>query len=387
MNNKTVVADGVNIGIRLGNFCIRREYETPYNHGSVGLHTNQAQGQQQLAVGSAFQSRVMIPHVRTRKSLHTLLAGQTISWAESDEIQDWITEHRKSLLPYIKFKKSHVRVRTYERVSASAQKRSHRCLKCVFAHVYIRSSVFPDTVICTSQDGQQWASLDISDDLRKIWRHWASGAPELVFLPTPVFEAVSTLLSGGELTEQQRHQISVYSHGVHLLMLQDESHRGVSDSLKALLADSLRIAMRCLVAEVHVPSKEYSTSTKYSPFETMIREGVWAPSHPVTTLLPTYKADILNSIQNEKRRNIKQSERAQADKEATDLLVEQHKLRGVTCVKYKTRYRSLSPGLFTVFCLGCGICEAWEMMKCAESPATFFRMLAHRFWGQPVQTV
>ena len=54
--------------------------------------------------------------------------------------------------------------------------------------------------------------------------------------------------------------------------------------------------------------------------------------------------------------------------------------RKLNFVSVRTIKGSSSPGLFTVFCLHCKICVAWELMEDTESPATAFRMFALRAW-------
>ena len=77
-----------------------------------------------------------------------------------------------------------------------------------------------------------------------------------------------------------------------------------------------------------------------------------------------------------RRRKGAENDRVDADK----ILRDQSKMMGETCNKYKSRQRAITPGPFTVFCRGCGVCEAFEMMPIAESPLTAFRMFAHRAW-------
>ena len=69
---------------------------------------------------------------------------------------------------------------------------------------------------------------------------------------------------------------------------------------------------------------------------------------------------------------------SQEREEVIQTLRAETKRTGVTCNKYKERHSVLTPGLFTVFCLHCKMCVAWELMEDSESPATAFRMFAHR---------
>jgi len=122
-------------------------------------------------------------------------------------------------------------------------------------------------------------------------------------------------------------------------------------------------------------SLPYKASSEHE-FETFLRTGTWASHNPVMRTLPWYRRDYENYVSRVMGTNIKDKER----KEAMRTLREETKRTGVTCNKYKEKNCALTPGLFTVFCLHCKICVAWELMEDTESPATAFRMFAHRAW-------
>lgn len=111
----------------------------------------------------------------------------------------------------------------------------------------------------------------------------------------------------------------------------------------------------------------------------MVRTGVFAPQHAVFQTLPHFKQDY----HNEQVRLKAAAKSVQKTAERTDAvakLTEQAKLMGLSCSKSKTSHRALTPGIFTVFCAGCGKCVLFEMMDHAECPLTPFRIFSHRAW-------
>jgi len=111
-------------------------------------------------------------------------------------------------------------------------------------------------------------------------------------------------------------------------------------------------------------------------FEQFVRSCSYSPCHPIIRTFPRFKYDHL-AEQSKTRRDLKKA--AEAAAVANQLRTESERL-GKTCNKYKTRQRALTPGLFTVFCGGCGVCLSFEMMPVCESPVTAFRTFAHRAW-------
>jgi hypothetical protein len=96
--------------------------------------------------------------------------------------------------------------------------------------------------------------------------------------------------------------------------------------------------------------------------------------------LPWFRRDYENYVSGVRRQHDKEKERA----EVTLTLREETTRTGATCNKYKERNSALTPGLFTVFCLHCKICVAWELMENTEFPATVFRMIVHRAWTRQI---
>lgn len=108
----------------------------------------------------------------------------------------------------------------------------------------------------------------------------------------------------------------------------------------------------------------------------MIRSGSYFPGHPVFRRLPFCRHDYL--IEQAYARRV--GAKTEAQKAALEVLLSERLKMGVTCNKYKEKSSKLTAGLFTVFCLGCSVCVGFEMMEDPESPATPFRIFAHRAW-------
>ena len=53
----------------------------------------------------------------------------------------------------------------------------------------------------------------------------------------------------------------------------------------------------------------------------------------------------------------------------------------LTCNKYKHKVgKRITPGLFTFFCLQCGVCVGFELFDAVESPGRAFLTFALRAW-------
>ena len=63
-----------------------------------------------------------------------------------------------------------------------------------------------------------------------------------------------------------------------------------------------------------------------------------------------------------------------------------HPRGGPTCTKYQYKHRRLTPGLFWIYCLECGVCIGFFVMDRAESPRTLFDVLFTR-WERPPEVV
>jgi hypothetical protein len=183
--------------------------------------------------------------------------------------------------------------------------------------------------------------------------------------------------SGGSFSQQDMESIVMFGDALHDLIVYDcveNQHSDVvqegkvSRDLVALLKLCLRVARASLRSTSRVESGQSVTQPfdrrlhYRNDFEEFIRTGVYAPSHPVIRTFPYFRQDYLAHMDSSRRRKAGQEQKC----EAAEILRKQSERMGQTCNKYKTRQRALTPGLFTVFCGGCGVCEAFEMMPIAE---------------------
>jgi len=206
-------------------------------------------------------------------------------------------------------------------------------------------------------------------------------------MPPLVMDIINGVItSGGKLPAEAKdmEKLNIYGDGLFALIKHDGKLHPVPRAAGMISADMLRLltvsfslAKACGVSDGTAAPLGKFRYSDMAPFEEMVRTGSFAGAeHPIIRTLPFFRQDYLLQ-QAAKRTGVKKN--AERD-EAMRELSEQTLKLGATCHKYKTRYRALTPGLFTVFCAGCGMCEAFELMPCAESPLTAFRMFAHRAW-------
>mmetsp|Transcript_31883 Transcript_31883/g.78205 ORF Transcript_31883/g.78205 Transcript_31883/m.78205 type:complete len:217 (-) Transcript_31883:307-957(-) len=203
-------------------------------------------------------------------------------------------------------------------------------------------------------------------------------------MPPPCMPVVEQAIQNKVLDAAGMRVICMYGHGLHSLIENDRKLNSIraqegrlSSALVRVLAVSLGLARACLVANnSQIPETKPWDRPDWTPFEEMVRTGTCAPNNPVVQTLPHFRQDFLNDKKKAKARGDKDTER----EVCTKILREQAAFTADTCTKYKMRHRALTPGLFTVFCGGCGRCLAWELMACTESPATPFKLFALRAW-------
>jgi len=224
---------------------------------------------------------------------------------------------------------------------------------------------------------------------------------EIKFIPPVVFPLIRQMVQDGLVPNSPvRTQVIQYARGVSHLMELDSflnpaaAQTGkLSDDLRNLLSVTLRLAEATLLLKAPVvredlgkphqlTSKPYCPSNpKATPFEVMIRTGSWFPGNPVIRTLPYFMADYLAQM----ARKSKSCRKAPADRTAAmNKAIEEHmqriQMEGTLCTKYKTSFRALTPGIFAVFCVRCGVCVGFEMMSHAESTLVPFRIFCHRMW-------
>ena len=250
-------------------------------------------------------------------------------------------------------------------------------------------------------DGSCRLSQDVGY-IQPVICHWACPDPELKLTPPAVFEAVDDIISTSCVSAKSISAIHKYAHGLLLLINHEVNNHDkstlpvigsrLSSCLLDVMALSLKVARAGLKSkglgvkkeqQMGVPTAAYQCTYKHE-FDAMVRTGCYMPNRPLLRTLPWFWYDYLNSLERQKR----VWERACNHKAECVQEVQNHlMLLGETCNKHKTTHRALLPGMFTVFCVGCGMCEGFEIMPVAESPMTAFHIFTQRAWTDQDYTV
>ena len=242
-------------------------------------------------------------------------------------------------------------------------------------------------------------SLSLVKSLTTSSKMFATG--EIKFIPPVVFPLIRKMVHNGLVPiSPVCAQIIQYAPGViHLIQLDSSLNPAaaqngkLSDDLLNLLTITLGLAEATLLPKApvvnadvgrphQITSKPYCPSNpNATPFEVMIRTGSWFPRNPVIRTVPSFMADHLAQMARKSKSNSKASmnRRASMDKDMEEQL-QRIQMEGTLCIKYKTSFRALTPGIFAVFCAGCGVCVGFEMMSHAESTLVPFRIFCHRMW-------
>jgi hypothetical protein len=310
-----------------------------------------------LFKGCDVDNYTMIPASEQRLVLWQLTEGKSVSETRHSSFFQWLREHRPEIEPYIKTKPSGL---------------------------------------------GQHALLDSDSDrdyttIRRVLAHWGCPDPELKFICPPVFKTVRTIIDAdGKIDSSLTQRISLYADGLSSLIEYDgrvhpelAKQGKLSSQLVSLLRVSLHIATssirdktehrkdcngdRISVTQPYIRSSHFDTE-----FEEFVRTGVFSPNHPAMRTFPYFQQDYLAGMSQTRRTNKRRADKAQAQ----HLLRVQSERFGANCNKYKVRTRALTPGLFTVFCGSCGVCEYVELMPRFESPVIAFRVFAHRAWRE-----
>jgi len=332
----TYVFDGVRVGISFNTFHPQRPYERPYNS-----HEVRDQGVRDLYFGCAPASRLMIPGAQNRKTLWDLAAGGQAGEEECSSFESWMQESRPCLLPFI--------------------------------HI---------------SDGR--LDTERVRGILPLLKHWSSTAPESLALPVELVPLLRDIITADDpvLQPAQCAQIQRWSRAVYDLLLvrvtgvehppADTTGYHIDPAVAALLSEMCTLTLKCFEAESgDMETRPWPPRDHVAvhEFEEMIRTASYAPQHPVIRQLPHFRYDRVNAAARRRRCTAALSER---DAEFHALLRMSQSM-GVTCNKYKDRASSrISPGLFTVFCAGCCVCVAFELMACVESPQTAFNIFALR---------
>jgi len=358
------VFDGVTIGFKVSMCHMVRPWELPNDLDhlkSKGFITGHPS---KLFKGCDVENYTMIPSSEQRLVLWQLTEGKTVSEARYLSFIQWLRQHRPEIEPYIRTK---------------------------------------------SSGSGQYALLDVDSDrhyttIRRVLAHWGCPDPELKFISPPLFTTVQSIIDeGGKIDSSRTQRISLYADGLSSLIEYDgrvhpefAKEGKLSTQLVSLLRLSLDIASSSIrgktnsehrkdghgdpisVTQPYIRSSYFDTG-----FEEFVRTGVFSPNHPAMRTFPYFEQDYLAGMSQTRRTNKRQADKAQAQ----HLLRVQSERFGANCNKYKARTRALTPGLFTVFCGSCGVCEYVELMPRFESPVIAFRVFAHRAWTEDDHSV
>lgn len=199
----------------------------------------------------------------------------------------------------------------------------------------------------------------------KVLGHWGCSDPELKLTPPRIFPVLDQILRRKTFTPDNITMISMYADGIHDLIVFDglqhpdlSLESRLSEDMLQLLQLSLNISRNSLHAHSFVRHPDTPVSHPYenkfeTEFEEFMRTGAYSPDHPIIRTFKYFRQDYLA----EKSRLRYKSSSDEARAKALELLKEQSDRQGQTCNKYKTKHSFLTPGIFTVFCAHCGICE------------------------------
>lgn len=376
---------------------MERDYEIPLDYSQ---HLEDGIQATKLALGSELHERLMIPCPYIRRILQQLCSrgskgrgsGQISAYSKL-ELEQWIGEHRKFLMSFLMLETVPQQERKKPpRFVKQGGKRSRVDSDNIHEEEEKDQEVMEAVEIDEGDDAQDtfWLSAK-SVELLQLWAHYASPAPELVFIPHELLITVSDIVYEGMLDVQGGSEISKWSPALHHFLTVVRRWEGdvnmrdfTEDNVKPLGMDARRLLKKSVeLARASMcgqsasnQSEPYTSSRDASEFEDFIRTGTWAPHNPVIRRLPWYRREYENCLSRRRVDKTKDEEKAAA----VQTLSEEVKHTGVTCNKYKERHSALTPGLFTVFCLHCKLCVAFELMENTESPGTAFRMFAHRAW-------
>lgn len=354
------VFDGVTIGFKVSMCHMTRPWERPNDLDylkSIGATTGHPS---KLFKGCDVDTYTMIPASEQRLVLWQLAEGKSVSETRHSSFFQWLGKNRPEIVPYIK---------------------------------------------TTQSAPGRYSLLDSNNEytiIRRVLAHWGCPDPELKFICPPVFKTVQSIIDAdGKIDSSLTQRISLFADGLSSLIEYDgrthpelAKEGKLSSQLVSLLRVSLQIAKssirnktecrkdsngeRISVTQPYIRSSHFQTE-----FEEFVRTGVYSPKHPAMRTFPYFQQDYLAGMSQTRRRNMRDAVKA----EAQHLLRVQSERFGANCNKYKVRTRALTPGLFTVFCGPCGVCEYVELMPRFESPVIAFRVFAHRAWREDDHSV
>jgi hypothetical protein len=143
----------------------------------------------------------------------------------------------------------------------------------------------------------------LSEDVNQLLimlSHYASPAPEILFLPFQLHKTVESIISSATVTVQEGNTMASLAPGMHRFLTvvknrhsdaKDLTHDAVPDQLSpnvlALLRKSLELSRACLQGnKIACHMSRPNKAPSQHEFETCLRTGTWAPHNPVIRTLP-----------------------------------------------------------------------------------------------------
>jgi hypothetical protein len=184
-----------------------------------------------------------------------------------------------------------------------------------------------------------------------VWRHWASGAPELQLIPERLFPAVEDVIKRQCVSTSSSQQIAMQSDLLIRLFKLDISktqHDGrerVSDELVGLLTFSLQRARICLMAvggagtcSAQRLERTGGASTPWTnPFidatDEFLRTGIWASlDHPV---IRKFDFEFRQDLLADRSKKSSRRDASQEEQKLLEQLMTESERMGTLCNKYK----------------------------------------------------
>jgi hypothetical protein len=250
-----------------------RDYETPHD---LQEHIEKGFKASDLTMGSDLQCRLMIPCPVIRSILQHLTSrcfrgpgsGQ-VSRQSKDMVEQWMKENRPFLLAFLRFDPvPDNRIKQPPALTSF----TNRWRGLQGSRIGRVSSKRPrqageDSVSITDDyDGSDAESSkytyclsENASQLLMIWSHYASPAPEILFLPAQLHNTVQSIISRAVVTVQEGNTVARLSPGMHRFLTVVKKTLSVADAedlthgpdtlrpeALALLQKSLELSRACL---------------------------------------------------------------------------------------------------------------------------------------------
>jgi hypothetical protein len=122
---KTVVFDGVTIGMKQQLCCLERPWEIPHDLETLPDPIQP----RDLYVGSELDKYTMVPDKDNRLRLWKLGHGEIIDLSEWESLRSWLLLNRPSILPFVMTEKTSASVEVRVRVRALRSAGARECVR------------------------------------------------------------------------------------------------------------------------------------------------------------------------------------------------------------------------------------------------------------------